>query len=197
VRLLVVHAHPVPESFGTALFRVVIEAARDAGHEVRPLDLHAEGFDPVMGEEERRGYDEGGPPTDPALLRHVDHLLWAEGIVFVYPTWWMGQPAILKGWLDRVWRPGVAFRLEDGAVTPALTRIRLLGVVTTLGSSRWAWSLLMGAPGRKILLRAPLACTGVTTRTFWLGLHDMDASTPAQRERFLARVRARIARIPL
>ncbi len=197
MRLLVVHAHPVPESFSTALFGAVVEAAAGAGHEVRALDLNAEGFDPVMGEEERRGYNDGSPPTDPVIRRHVDHLLWAEGLIFVYPTWWMGQPAILKGWLDRVWRLGVAFRLEDGAVRPALTQIRLIGVVTTLGSSRWAWSLLMGAPGRKILLRAPLACTGPNTRTFWLGLHDMDSSTPIQRERFLDRVRARIALIPV
>ena len=197
MRLLVVHAHPVPESFGTVLFHAVTEAAAGAGHEVRALDLHAEGFDPVMGEEERRTYNDGGPAKDPVLQRHIDHLLWAEGLIFVYPTWWMGQPAILKGWLDRVWRLGVAFRLEDGQVKPALTRIRVIGVVTTLGSSRWHWSLLMGAPGRKILLRAPLGCTGLNTRTFWLALHDMDRSTPARRERFLARVRARIAGLPL
>ncbi|WP_210530124.1 NAD(P)H-dependent oxidoreductase [Rubellimicrobium arenae] len=196
MRLLVVHAHPVPESFGTALFRTVVEAAEAAGHEVRALDLCAEGFDPVMGAEERRGYNEGAPPRDPVLLRHIRHLRWAEGIVFVYPTWWYGQPAILKGWLDRVWRTGVAFQLGPKGLEPALTRIRVMGVVTTLGSSRWLWSLVMGAPGRKILLRGLLGCTGLRTRTFWLALHDMDSSTTAQRDRFLARVRARIARLP-
>ena len=196
MRLLVVHAHPVPESFSTVLFRAVLEAAEGTGHEVRALDLHAVGFDPVMGEEERRTYNDGGPPADPALQRHVDRLLWAEGLLFIYPTWWYGQPAILKGWLDWVWRPGVAFHLGPTGLTPALTRVRLIGVVTTLGSSRWLWSGLMGAPGRKILLRGLRPCTGWRTRAFWLALHDMDASTQAQRERFLARVRARIASIP-
>ena len=196
MRLLVVHAHPVPESFNAALFRATIEAATGAGHEVRPLDLCAEGFDPVMGAEERRGYDGPVPPEDPDLVRHVENLLWAEGLIFVYPTWLMGQPAILQGWFDRVWRPGVAFHLEGGRVRPGLTGIRLIGVVTTLGSPRWVWSLLMGAPGRKIMLRAPLACTGLRTRTFWMGLHEMDAAPREERERFLARVRDRIACIP-
>jgi putative NADPH-quinone reductase len=195
MRLLVVYAHPVPESFSAALFRAVVDAAEGAGHEVRARDLQAEGFDPVLGAEERRAYNEGGPPEDPVLRSHVEDLLWAEGLVFVYPTWWMGQPAMLKGWLDRVWRPGVAFRVEGHWVQPNLTQIRLIGVVTTLGSPRWVWSFLMGAPGRKIMLRSLLACTGLRTRTFWLGLHGMDSATAAQRERFLARVRARIARI--
>ena len=197
MRLLVVHAHPVPESFGTALFRAVVETAKGAGHEVRAIDLHAEGFDPVMGAEEKRGYNSGAEPSDPVLARHIAHLRWAEGIIFVHPTWWYGQPAMLKGWLDRVWRPGVAFHMGPKRLTPGLAQVRLLGVITTLGSSRWFWSLAMGAPGRKILLRGLLACTGLRTRTFWLGLYDMDSTTPAQRERFIAKVRARIARIPV
>jgi NAD(P)H dehydrogenase (quinone) len=197
VRLLVVHAHPVPDSYGAALFRAVLGSAKGAGHEVRALDLHAESFDPVMGEAERRSYNEGGPPEDPVLLRHIAHLRWAEGLIFVHPTWWYGQPAILKGWLDRVWRMGVAFHLDDGGLRPALTQVRLIGVITTLGSSRWFWTLAMGAPGRKVLLRGLKGCTGWRTRTFWLALHGMDGATPAQRDRFLARVRARIARIPL
>jgi putative NADPH-quinone reductase len=195
MRLLVVHAHPCPESFNAALFRAAVDAAEGAGHDVRALDLHAETFDPVMGAEERRAYNDGALPEDPVVLRHVEHLRWAEGLLFVYPTWWMGQPAILKGWLDRVWRPGVAFRVEGAWVRPALTHIRLIGVVTTLGSPRWVWTLLMGAPGRKILLRSLLACTGMRTRTFWMGLHEMDSADAPTRERFLARVRARIGAI--
>jgi putative NADPH-quinone reductase len=148
-----------------------------------------------MGAEERRAYNAGAPPEDPILLRHAEALRWAEGLLFVYPTWWMGQPAILKGWLDRVWRPGVAFHIEGAWVRPGLTHIRIIGVVTTLGSPRWVWSLLMGAPGRKIMLRSLLACTGVRTRTFWMGLHEMDSCSAAARDRFLARVRTRVARL--
>jgi putative NADPH-quinone reductase len=191
MRLLVVHAHPCPESFGTALFRTVLETAEGAGHVVRALDLYAEGFDPVMSPDERRTYGDEAS-VDPVLEWHIAHLRWAEGIVFVYPTWWYSQPAMLKGWLDRVWRTGVAFHLGPRGLTPALTDIRILGVVTTLGSSRWLWSIVMGSPGRKVILRGLRACTGLRTRTFWLGLHNIDTASPAKRERFLAQVRQRI-----
>jgi putative NADPH-quinone reductase len=201
VRLLVVHAHPVPDSFGTALFHTVVEAARNAGHEVRAIDLCAEGFDPRLSEAERRSYDHVPPADprtlDPSLAPHLDALGWAEGVIFVHPTWWMGPPAILKGWLDRVWRPGIAFHPDPsgGAIRPGLPHITVLGVVTTLGSPWWAWTFLMGAPGRKLLLRGLRPCIARRARTVWLALHDMDRSTPAQRDRFLARVRARIARL--
>jgi putative NADPH-quinone reductase len=196
MRLLVVHAHPVPESFGRALFQTVVETARESGHELRILDLHAEGFDPVMSTDERRGYHEGDS-TDPVILAHIDHLRWAEGIVFVYPTWWYGQPAILKGWFDRVWRPGVTFTMPTAAqgMRPALTNVRFLGVVTTLGSPWWFWTFLIGAPGRKVILRGLRACTHPRTRTLWMGLHDMDTTTDTQRRAYLARVRARFLRL--
>lgn len=198
MRLLVIHAHPVPESFNAALCRTVVETARDRGHEVRLIDLYAEGFDPVMGVEERRTYHDDGPP-DPVVARHIAELQWAEGLIFVYPTWWYSQPAMLKGWMDRVWRPGVAFTVptSDQPMRPALTNVRLIGVVTTLGSPWWFWNFLIGAPGRKMLLRGLRFCSARRTRTFWMGLHDMDTTTEAQRRAYVEKVRARIARIPL
>ena len=198
MRLLFVHSHPVPESFNTALFKAAVESARAKGHEVRLIDLHAEGFNPVMSAEERRGYDKGVPiPAD--LQPHVEALQWAEGLILVYPTWWYSQPAMLKGWMDRVWRPDVAFTLhEEGQrLRPALTQLRLLGAITTFGSPWWFWTFLIGAPGRKIVLRGLRFCTARKTQTFWLGLHEMDDQAEPARRRFLDRVRARIAAIPL
>jgi NAD(P)H dehydrogenase (quinone) len=198
MRLLFVHANPVAESLGTALCAAAVDAARAQGHEVRLIDLCAQAFDPVMSPGERRGYDQDVPvPAD--LDSHVAALRWAQGLIFVYPTWWYAQPAILKGWIDRVWRPGIAFTLHDTGqrLRPALDNIRLIGVITTFGSPWWFWTFLIGAPGRKIILRGLRYCTHRRTRTFWLGLHEIDAQTKASRSRFIARVRARIARIPL
>lgn len=198
MRLLVIHAHPVPESFNSVLCRTVVETATQKGHVVRLLDLYAEGFDPVMGTEERLRYHDDGPP-DPVVAQHISLLKWAEGLIFVYPTWWYSQPAMLKGWMDRVWRPGVTFTvpMPTEPMRPALTNVRLVGVVTTLGSPWWFWNFLIGAPGRKILLRGLRFCTAPRTHTFWLSLHEMDTTTDAKRRRYIEKVRARIARIPL
>ncbi len=198
MRLLFVHAHPVPESFSTALFHAATEAARIKGHDVRVADLHDEGFNPVMGADERRGYtDENHLPAD--IVHHVQALQWAEGLILVYPTWWYAQPAILKGWIDRVWRPGISFTLRTRSepMRPALLNIRLIGVITTFGAPWWFWTFLIGAPGRKIVLRGLRYCTAPRTKTFWMGLHEMDSQTDATRSRYLDRVRARISRIPL
>jgi putative NADPH-quinone reductase len=112
MRLLVIHAHPVPESFSAALCKVAVDSARAQGHEVQLIDLYAEGFNPVMSAEEHRAYqDDGPPPTD--VAPHIAALQWAEGLIFVYPTWWYAQPAMLKGWMDRVWRPGVTFTVPS------------------------------------------------------------------------------------
>ena len=198
MRLLFLHAHPVPESFNTVLCTAAVEAARAQGHDVRLIDLCAQGFNSVMSADERRGYTEDVPlPAD--LVPHVEALRWAEGLILVYPTWWYAQPAILKGWIDRVWRPGIAFTLheEGNRLRAGLTNIRLIGVITTFGSPWWFWTFVMGAPGRKIILRGLRYCTNSKTKTFWLGLHDMDNQTDPTRARYIDRVKARIARIPL
>lgn len=193
MRTLVVHAHPLAESFGAALARAVVGAAEGGGHDVRLLDLCASGFDPVMRASDLEGYRAGAPvPSD--LAEHVAALRWAEAIVFVFPTWWHGPPAILKGWLDRVWRPGVAFVLPapGGALRPALTGLRLIGAVTTMAAPWWVATLLMGAPGRKMLLRGLRACSAPGTRSFWLCLHAIETADAARRARFVGRVRSRI-----
>jgi putative NADPH-quinone reductase len=197
MRLLVVLAHPAPESFSHALARTVTDAARAAGHDVHLIDLCADGFDPVLSAGERRQYH-APDRLSPDLRPHVDALRQAEGLILVYPTWWNAPPAILKGWLDRVWRPGVAFAdpAPGQALRPGLPGLRLIGVVTTLGSPWWVWTLLLGAPGRRMILRGLRVCTAPRTRTLWLALHDIDRQDSAARARFLARVQARIAALP-
>lgn len=197
MRLLIVLAHPVPESLTAALCRAAVDTAQAKGHEVRLIDLHAEGFNPVMSAEERRQHYSGILPAD--VIPHVEALQWAEGLILVYPTWWNAQPAMLKGWFDRVWLPGIAFVPPEPAqpLRPALTDLRLIGVITCLGTPWWIWTFLMGAPGRKIIMRGLRLCTARRTASFWLALHDIDSQTDQTRRRHVERVRARIGRIPL
>lgn len=191
VKVLVVHAHPVPESFGSALHRAVLAALRGAGHEVRDLDLYAEAFAPVLDAEERRAYDTPGG-NEAEVRAHVDALRWADALVLVFPTWWYGLPAILKGWFDRVWLPGVAFHIPEGGgmIRPGLPNLRKLGVVTTAGSPRWFLKLWMRDPVKALLLRGIKRLMAPGAGHLWLVHYAMDSSTPESRARFLARVSA-------
>jgi putative NADPH-quinone reductase len=106
--------------------------------------------------------------------------------VLVYPVWNFGFPAILKGFFDRVFLPGVSFRMENGKAVPALGNIRRLGAVTTYGGSRLR-AMLVGDPPRKIVKRILRATTGFPP-TDYLALYDMNRATDADRAAFLDRV---------
>ncbi len=195
MRILLVYCHPDPQSFTAAVRDTALAVLSRAGHEIRLLDLYAIGFDPVMSCEERRQYYE--PGTNEICIReHVDHLRWAEGLVFIYPTWWYGQPAMLKGWLDRVFVPHVAFSMPTGneMIQPLLRHIRFVAAISTLGSPRWWWWRI-GQPGRRALLIGLSAVCHRRCQKLWLPLHDMDHVDADGRARFLKRVARELGRI--
>ncbi len=110
MKILIILGHPDPKSFNHAIASGVRDALRNDGHQVTFHDLSAEAFDPLPSVQE---IPEGGPiPAD--IRRHCEELRSADGIVIVHPNWWGQPPAILKGWIDRVFRPGVAYRFAEG-----------------------------------------------------------------------------------
>lgn len=190
MRTLVVHCHPDPQSFNAALFRAACAAVQKAGHELRSIDLYAEGFNPVLDLEERRAYLGDTGLIVGRVQAHVDALRWAEHLVFVYPTWFYGPPAMLKGWLERVWLPGVAFqppKAKGRMAQPGLQHVRRMTVVTH-GGSPWWWLKVMGDPGRRLFTRGLRALFARDCRTVWLQLHNMNNVTRPECEAFLAKV---------
>lgn len=184
-RALVLFAHPCPESFSAALHTQVTGTLISRGWQVDDCDLYAEGFSPVLTEAERRGYHDEATNTGP-VQGYVDRLRAAEALMLVFPVWNFGFPAILKGFLDRVFLPGVSFRLEDGKVRPNLTHIRKLAAVTTYGGTRLR-AIGAGDPPRKCVTRAIWhVCRPDKMR--YLALYDMNRAGETRRENFLARV---------
>src|SRR5262245_31681797 len=133
MKALVLHAHPSPDSFNHALFRTACDALRAGGHEVAAVDLYAIGFRPAMSADERAAYQGDQPILDGSVAEQARLVAWADTLVFVYPTWWMGLPAIMKGWLERVMVPGVAFHLDPGTrrVRSDLRHVRRIVGITT------------------------------------------------------------------
>lgn len=196
MQVLVVHAHPDPESFNALLCRTAVDAMRGAGHHVDVLDLYGLGFRPAMSHEERLAYEGEDPMLDPMVRDHSALLLAAEALVFVYPTWWWGLPAILKGWLERVLVPGVGFLLnDDNRVRGGLRSLRRVVGITTYGSKR-SEMLAINDAGRRIIMRCirvlapPLRCRGT-----WLAMYGLDGRTDADRAAFVERVRTTMAAI--
>jgi putative NADPH-quinone reductase len=192
MKVLVVYCHPREDSFCAALRDAVTAGLAARGHAAELIDLYAEGFAPALSAEERGRYHDEATNTV-GVERHLEALRRAEALVFVYPTWWYGMPAMLKGWFDRVWAPGVAFHIGPGAIEPRLTNITRIAVVTTYGSPWWLlW--VIGRPDRKVMGRAlrRLCAKGCTLD--WLSQTRMDHVPRATLTRFLDRVRLHFSR---
>jgi NAD(P)H dehydrogenase (quinone) len=191
MRVLVIYCHPVAESFAAAAHQAVLQGLIEAGHEVTDVDLYAENFNPVMSRQERLDYLNTAR-NERLVKRYDDQLATAEAIVLVYPAWWYGMPAMLKGYFDRVWLPGVAFDVTpDGKVnTERLQRIRHIMVVTTYGGSWWLVRAALGDPARKLIGRAVRALCARNCRVTWCVHYNMDRAKPAQLSQFLRRIRA-------
>jgi putative NADPH-quinone reductase len=190
MRTLVVHCHPNPESFSAALHATACAALRKGGGDLRVIDLYAQGFDPVMKRDERVAYIDNPGLIEARVQPHVDALRWAEHLVFVYPVWYHGPPAMLKGWLERVFLPGVAFSpatRKGDKTAPGLRHVRRLTVVTTSGAPHW-WLWVVGNPNRRLFTRAIRGLCARACRVTWLQLTDMNNVTAQDRSAFLERV---------
>ena len=191
MQILMIHAHPRADSLSAALRDAAKAALEAGGHRVELRDLYAEGFNPVLSAEERRGYHEV-PANRAPVEDYVARLERAEALVLSFPTWCFGLPAILKGWMDRVLLPGVSFVLEDGVAKPNLRHIRKIAGISTYGRPRWT-ALVMGDPSRKAVTRYFRIITGGTASVQYHALYDMNRADEARRGKFLAQVRWRMA----
>ena len=194
MKVLLVLAHPCPDSFNQACAAAAVRGLTRAGHTVDTIDLYADGFRAAMSREERVAYESDQPILDPMVADHAARLLAADAIVLVYPTWWSGLPAVLKGWLERVMIPGVGFTLhpQTNKVRPGLTRIRRIVGISTYGSP-WHYVKLTNDNGRRMVTRALRMSCGWRTRTTWLALYALDTADADRRQRHLEHIESRLA----
>ncbi len=193
MKVLVVYCHPCEQSFNAAVRDAAIDALEKRGQEVHLVDLYAAGFDPVMSLEEWRRYFRDDDNFEP-IRDQAQHVLWAEAVVFIYPTWWYGLPAMLKGWLERVMVPGFAFEITASLLgpRPKLRHINRLLVLTTCGASPLL-SWVMGQPGRRTLLRGFRSLCSTVCRTKYVALYNMDSVSESRKLAHLDRVRNAVA----
>ena len=183
MNVLVVHAHPDPQSFGAAVRDAALRGLHTAGHDVALVDLEAEGYEPCLT---------GAESSDPAVQAHIDAIRAADVLVFTYPTFWSGLPAVLKGWIDRtlVGDAGYSDRSSD-MLRRELGHVRHVVGITTYGSPgpyRW----LVGDAGRRTLRRVRWSI-GPRCRFRWLSLDSLDGRTNDERSSFLVEVEQAMA----
>ncbi len=129
---LILYAHPNPKSLNHAIMESAKQACEDAGHEVRVRDLYALNFQPVLTGEDLVGFQQGKTPAD--IAEEQTHVAWADMITMIYPVWWIGPPAILKGYIDRVFSFGFAYKFDKGKLIKMLAGKKTM-VINTGGES--------------------------------------------------------------
>jgi putative NADPH-quinone reductase len=185
-------AHPDPQSFNHAIAATAARAARECGHQVQFHDLYAEGFDPLLPGTE--------PPREaslpPVVAQHCAEVAQADGIIITHPNWWGQPPAILKGWVDRVLRPGVAYGFEEGdqgeGVPVGLLKARCALVLNTSNTPWEREREVFGDPLEAIWRRCIFGLCGVTdVRRRMFGV--IVTSTPDERRQWLDEVAQMVA----
>lgn len=196
-RCLLVSCHPLADSLCNHLVERVKQRFAAHAVEVEHLDLYRTDFAAPLSAAERQSYftdrfDDG------ALGGQIAALQGAEILVLVFPTWWFGLPALLKGWFDRVWGPGIAFdhpAEPGGRITPRLQALRHCLVVTTLGSPWWFDRLILRQPLRRILKTAVIGTCAPSVRFEMLSLYAAMALEQPRLDRFLGRIEGAVLRI--
>ena len=179
-RVLIILGHPSTDSFCGAIANNYFEAATQAGCEVRIVQLGALNFDPVLHE----GYNQIQTLEQDLLDAQAD-IMWAEHLVFVFPLWWGGVPALLKGFIDRTFLPGFAFKYRQGKVFPdKLLKGRTAHLLVAMDTAPWYYKWVYWMPGLHQMRKHTLAFCGIKPLTT-LMFGPVLTSTIIQRQRWL------------
>ena len=189
MNVLVVTSHPLAQSLCARLTGRVVQRLEEAGHAVTLEDLYAQQFQPALTARERETYY-ADPYECTGVGEQVERLLSAEAVVLLFPTWWFGFPAILKGWFDRVWGPGIAYdHAEDfGPIRPRLHQLKVMMAITTLGAPRWVDRWVLRQPVKRVLKAGLLGACAPNSRFHYLALHQCERLTEEKIARFETRI---------
>jgi putative NADPH-quinone reductase len=193
VKVSVILAHPQKGSFNHAITETIVDALRKNSHEVKYHDLYEEKFDPILpGEEIPKS-----APLSPVIQQHCEEIAEAQGIVIIHPNWWGQPPAVLKGWVDRIMRPGTSYEFLEGdggeGVPVGLLKAKVALIFNTSNTPADRERSLFGDPLERIWKDCIFGLCGVTNvqrRMFGVVV----TSTVQQREEWLEEVRTTVNR---
>lgn len=155
-KILILLGHPEIDSFNGALARAYAEGAKLSGHDVQEIEISNLNFDPIL----HHGY-KVIQELEPDLKKSQDLIKWCDHLVIISPTWWGSVPAILKGFFDRVFLPGFAFKFRPNSIFwYKLLSGRSARVIVTMNEPVWYYRFLLGAPGLKMINKAILGFSG-------------------------------------
>lgn len=177
---LIIYAHPSNDSFNGAIRNNIETVLTDRGHEVKTRNIYEMGFNPVLSEEDLGQFFQGNYPED--IRTEHDYISWADHLYFVYPTWWYAMPAILKGYIDRVFSAGFAFRYTKNGPEGLLQGRKAVVFQTAADPEEWLAERNMTAAMTTTIDTGILKYCGldVLEHTFFPAVHHVSDETRQQ-----------------
>ena len=200
MNILVINGHPDKKSFSASIFNEIIENLNKEKHKIETLNLAEMKFDPVL----RFGYRER-MEEDAEIIRSQELIRWADHLIFIYPIWWSSMPSLMKGWIDRVFTPGVAYSSNrkgifvlnfiTGRQFKKLLKNKTADIITTSQGPGWWYKIFSGiisvpdSYGIAVLKSAVLNHCGIKTKkVINLGNMNRDSNTLNVRKKFLKKI---------
>lgn len=157
-KIVIINGHPNADSFNFALVKAYIDGAKQSGAEIRPITIANLDFNPNL----QFGYSKR-MDLEPDLLEAWEMILWADHLVWIHPVWWGGLPAITKGFIDRLFLPGMAFKYRPNSVFwDRLLKGKTAHIITTMDQPGWYYHLVYGRPSVNQLKKSTLQFCGVS-----------------------------------
>lgn len=200
MRVLIVFNHPYEGSYCYAILNAVTRGLQKAGHDIDLIHLDNDGFDPVMRAKDLRAFVSAREQPevahrllDPQVKDYKQRLQAAEHLVFIFPIWWELMPALLKGFIDKLIFPGIAYDYNANGTRMHCKLKQLSGVtmITTMNTPAWAYRLIFGNAIQKAILLGTFWKIGIKNRR-WISLNYVKFCKPAKRQKWLHKVEKRM-----
>lgn len=184
----IILAHPWHGSYNKVLQDTVAAAMESRGKNVNIIDLYKDNFNPALSEEELSVYMQG-KTTDPLVKKYQEILLDSNELVVIFPIWWYGMPAILRGFIDKVMVDGFAFAPDEkGKLHGKLTNIKATTLISTSEIPTWYMKYVTGDSIRKPFMSRTLKDLGITNKAVWFNKGRVGSSSDDSRKQFLEKI---------
>jgi len=184
MNILIIYAHPYEKSYNHALKETVInEIKENNNYEI--IDLYNENFNPVLSKEELSLYSKG-EVKDNKILEYQEKIVKAEHIVFIFPIWWGLEPAILKGFIDRVFTKGFAYDIK-GIMLKGLLKNKSATVISTMNTPKFVYNFIFKKPVKQSLILLTLKFCGIK-KVKWLNF-TMVSDSEKNRKNYIEKLK--------
>ncbi len=196
MKAVIVFNHPYEGSFCNAILNSVTKGLQNANHETDVIHLDKEGFNPVMSSKDLIAFRDK-KPIDSKVLEYKSRLEQADHLILIFPIWWELMPALMKGFIDKVIFPGLAYDYVTGSNTkmkPLLTNIKKISVITTMNTPRVLYNLIFGNAIKKALLRGTFWKLGYKNRK-WISLNMVKQTSDEKRHLWLKNIEKQFSKM--